>query len=122
MGIASRHERVMDAGGGVFHELHDRPATVGVQRIACLQEDSCERCTKMLHGKELVQVCRVERPEIHDLVAVSVDDLDGLSLAQSCCRALPCRDFFQVICHLYVFPLFPPYRCQVSRGRVYRAS
>src|SRR5262245_54007195 len=80
----------MAPGRGILDHREDGATLVGQQRIADARRQSPDAGARMLHGHELAGVGLLKRPGVHDLLAMSVDDPNLLSLPQARRPALAC--------------------------------
>ena len=77
----------MNARGRVLHDLENLPVPVGVQRVAFCEAELFETRAAVLHGEMFSGVCLDQRPQVHDLVVVGVDDVDADSVLRSVLRS-----------------------------------
>ena len=78
LGVARGDERVVDARTGVLHQGDQRPAAGAVDGVTDAGHEAAQRGAGVLHRRVLVvAVAWVgERPPVHHLAAVAVDDLE----------------------------------------------
>src|SRR5262245_47442674 len=98
--VARRHHRVMAARRGVALEHQERPAMVRIHLVAYDREQPRPGGAAMLHGEVLVHLPCNKGPEIDDLVAMGVGDLDGLAFGKTGRLAAAGGDHLQ-LCHVF---------------------
>ena len=77
--VTCRDNRIMDTGRSVFREKQDRAATVRIKVMALGRENGSDRWPRMFHRHKFGWIIRAERPCIANLMAVRIDDLNGLT-------------------------------------------
>lgn len=92
LGVAGGPDHVVHATGRVLDQRQDGLPPRAVQLVAAREGQLEEHASRVDHGQEVVRVLRVEGPEVQDLLAVGVDDLDFLSLLDGERDGLPSWD------------------------------
>jgi hypothetical protein len=73
----------MDAGRGVFDEMQNGPAAVGIEIVTFGRKNRANGRARMLHRHEFGRIIRAKRPRIADLMAMRIDDLDRLPFGEA---------------------------------------
>lgn len=80
LSVASRPDHVMNTASCVFDQRQDWLPACTVQFVALGQRDAAEDCPGVNHGEEVIGIVGIEGPEIQDLLAMGVDDVELLAL------------------------------------------
>ena len=73
----------MAAGRGILGQCQDGAAAVGDHPVARGRKQPGPEGAAMFHAQVFAQIPGIEGPEIDHLIAMGVDDLDGLALAHA---------------------------------------
>ena len=90
--VARRHQSIMTAGRGIFGKRKDRSTTVSNHLVANDGIKPAPESAAMLHAKIFAEITGIEGPEVDDLVAMGIGDLDGLAFRHAYGPAAAGRD------------------------------
>ena len=82
--VARGNLRVVDSPRGILNERQNGTTLVRAQDISYLGSDAVDVWTGVFEGHEFLEVGRTEGPKVDHLVAVGVDDFDGLASFDVC--------------------------------------
>jgi len=97
--ITGRDQGVVDAARGILGQCQDRTPLVGTQDIAGPGHQMQAVRAGVLVGHELAEIGAVEGPGIDHLLAMGVDDRDGLARRDERGLATTCRNFDCMLGH-----------------------